>query len=135
MPGELAGEELSTSLSRPYWNGLRAGRLVLQRCLACGTWQHYPRRLCHACWGEELEFPAVSGRGEVAAAALSHRTPKPELRERLPMLLGLVRLREGPLLLARLEPELTAGAPASFSPDETAASGLLTFGPCRTNQT
>lgn len=135
MPAEFPGEELATRLTRPYWDGLHAGRLVLQRCRACGGWQHYPRRLCRACWAGELEFAAVSGAGEVAAAALSHRTPKPELRERLPMPLGLVALREGPLLLARLEPELTAGARVSFSPDQTAASGLLTFGPHRANQT
>jgi uncharacterized OB-fold protein len=134
MPGELPGEEHATPLSRPYWQGLHDGRLVLQRCLTCGGWQHYPRRICRACWGTELEFTPVPGDGALVAAALSHRTPKPELRDRLPMSLGLVRLDEGPVLLARIEPSVGSGAKVAFSPAATLHSGLLTFGPYPPNQ-
>jgi hypothetical protein len=128
VPDELPGEERATALSRAYWRGLHDGRLVLQRCVGCGGWQHYPRLACRVCWGNELEFAPIPGHGELVAAALSHRTPKPALRERMPMLLGLVRLNEGPVLLARIEPALDSGASVTFAPEHTLRSGLLTFG-------
>jgi uncharacterized protein len=127
MPDPLPGEQHLTALTAAYWEGLHAGRLVLQRCSACGRWQHYPRRLCRGCWSETMEFAAVDGRGTVFAAALSHRTPKPELRDQLPIPLGLVTLDEGPALLARLEPGLGAGDRVAFDPDATLRDRVLSF--------
>jgi uncharacterized OB-fold protein len=129
LPPPLPGEELATALTRPFWEGIHRGRLVLQRCLTCGRWQHYPRRVCRFCWRDELGFAAASGRGELVACVVSHRTPKPELRDQLPMALGLVRLDEGPVLLARLERELGAGDQVAFADDATLRRRLLTFAP------
>ncbi|MFT3721830.1 Zn-ribbon domain-containing OB-fold protein [Pseudorhodoferax sp.] len=36
-------------LSAPFWEGLRAGQLLVQRCEACGTFQWGPEWICHAC--------------------------------------------------------------------------------------
>jgi uncharacterized OB-fold protein len=131
MPDEpvLLGEEHATALSRPYWDGLRRGELILQRCTDCGTWQHYPRRLCRSCWTTELEFASTGGRGRLLAAVLSHRTPKPALRERLPIHLGLVALAEGPVLLACLPPGATTGDVVVYDSEETLRAGLLSFRP------
>lgn len=125
--GKLLGEELATPLSRPYWDGLHAGALVLQRCTSCGHWQHYPRRLCRSCWGSELAFAPSGGSGALLAAAVSHRTPKEALRERLPINLGLVRLAAGPVLLGCLTGQPQAGQEVAHDPEQTLASGLLTF--------
>ena len=32
--------------SAPYWEAMNQGRLVLQRCAACGSLRHYPRSVC-----------------------------------------------------------------------------------------
>lgn len=39
-------------LSEPFWSGLQEGRLRIQRCAHCQTWQFGPEWLCHHC----LEF-------------------------------------------------------------------------------
>jgi uncharacterized OB-fold protein len=127
---DLLGEELATELTRPYWDGLHEGELTLQRCQACGRWQHYPRRLCRWCWSTELTFAGASGRGTVIAVALSHRTPKQGLRERLPMSLGLVALAEGPVLMACVDGESRAGQAVVHDPAQTLRSGLLSFAAC-----
>ena len=122
----LLGAELATPLSEAYWRGLPEGRLVLQRCANCGVWQHYPRRHCRACWSDQVVPEAIAGRGRVIAAVLSHRTPKPDLRDRLPMVLGLVATLEGPVLLAVLHGD-PAGSEARHDAVRTRESGLLTF--------
>ena len=35
--------------TQPYWDGLNAHRLRLQRCADCGKVRHYPRPVCDAC--------------------------------------------------------------------------------------
>jgi uncharacterized OB-fold protein len=125
----LLGEDLATRLSRPYWEGLHRGELVLQRCSSCARWQHYPRRLCRSCWGPSLEFLPTGGRGRLLASALSHRTPKPALRDRLPIALGLVGLDEGPVLLTCLTERPATGDSVAYDSAQTMAGGLLCFGP------
>ena len=38
-----------TRESQPYWDGLRAHKLMLQHCAACGKVRHYPRPVCPHC--------------------------------------------------------------------------------------
>src|SRR2546430_803408 len=43
-------------LSRPYREAARKGTLLLQRCVTCGQHQFYPRPLCLACSGSDLDW-------------------------------------------------------------------------------
>ena len=88
--------------SRPYWEGARAGRLLLQRCGDCGTLRFYPRRLCPECWSEAVEWVEASGRGKVHSFSIVHRAPAPAFRARLPYVIALVDLAEGPRMMANI---------------------------------
>jgi uncharacterized OB-fold protein len=50
-------------LSAPYWAGLREGRLLVQRCGGCGTWQFGPEWLCHRCHSFDPDWAEVAPRG------------------------------------------------------------------------
>lgn len=50
-------------LSAPYWNGLRDGRLRVQRCAGCATWQFGPEWLCHRCHRMDPDWVDVAPRG------------------------------------------------------------------------
>ena len=50
-------------LSEPFWAGLRGGRLMVQRCAACSTWQFGPEWLCHRCHRFDPEWVEVAPRG------------------------------------------------------------------------
>lgn len=52
-------------LSAPYWSGLREGRLRVQRCGACGTWQFGPEWLCHHCHAFDPAWVDVPARGRI----------------------------------------------------------------------
>jgi hypothetical protein len=53
------------SLSAPYWSGLREGRLRVQHCAACGTWQFGPEWLCHRCHAFDPAWEEVAPRGRI----------------------------------------------------------------------
>ena len=52
-------------LSRPYWEGLRENRLLVQRCGGCGTWQFGPEWICHACQQLDPGWAEVAPRGRI----------------------------------------------------------------------
>ena len=50
-----------SDLSRPYWEGLAAHEIRMQRCDDCGTWVFYPRFFCTGCGGRALTWTRVDG--------------------------------------------------------------------------
>lgn len=52
-------------LSEPYWAGLREGRLCVQRCAHCGTWQFGPEWLCHHCHAFDPAWQEVEPVGRI----------------------------------------------------------------------
>ena len=50
-------------LSRFFWDGVKAHRLLIQRCVDCGKYIHWPRPICRFCLSSNLEPQQVSGKG------------------------------------------------------------------------
>ena len=91
-----------TPESRPFWEGCRRHELLLQRCRACGTLQHYPRGVCARCWGTALDWVPSAGRGTVYTFTVVHRSQTPGFKERVPYVLAYVQLAEGVQVLTNL---------------------------------
>jgi uncharacterized OB-fold protein len=86
--------------TEPWWDATRVRRLVVQRCRKNGHLQHYPRSLCITCGSTDLDFIGVSGRGKVYSHTAVYRAPSPDLK--VPYVVALVRLDEGPVLLTNI---------------------------------
>ena len=86
-------------LTQPYWDAARAGRLEIQRCGACGRWQHPPQALCLGCGSSDLSFQAVSGKGRIHSFAIMRHDHYPSFRDRLPYVNLWVELDEQPFLI------------------------------------
>jgi uncharacterized OB-fold protein len=52
-------------LSAPYWEGLRQGRLLVQRCSRCRTFQFGPEWLCHRCHAFDPAWTEIEPRGQI----------------------------------------------------------------------
>lgn len=89
-----------TELSRPFWQAANDGRLVLQRCDACGHYRWTPQILCTACLAEPFTWTEISGRGKLYSYTLVHRAPLAGFE--VPYVLAVVELEEGPLMLTRI---------------------------------
>lgn len=75
-------------------------RLLVQRCRSCGQHQHYPRALCTACHGIDLEMVEASGRGVVHSFTVIHRAPRPDIE--VPYVVAIVELEEGVRMLSHV---------------------------------
>jgi uncharacterized OB-fold protein len=84
-----------TPESRPFWEGCRRHQFLLQRCRSCGAFQHYPRGICAACWGTDLEWRPSSGRGAVYTFTVTHRSQARGFKDEVPYVVAWVELEEG----------------------------------------
>jgi uncharacterized OB-fold protein len=100
--------------SAPYWAGLREGRLLIQKCIACGRLRHYPRPVCDACFSMQFDWIEASGRGSIHSWTRTHHAFLPVFKPDLPYVLVTVDLEEGPRMNARLRGD--GQAPAIGAP-------------------
>jgi uncharacterized protein len=100
MPAKPAPEP--TAESRPYWEGLAAGKLLLQRCAECGHVRHYPRPLCDACHSFAADWMEASGVASVHSWTVAHHPYHPAFRGELPYTLVTADLPEGVRMVAQL---------------------------------
>jgi uncharacterized protein len=98
-----------THESKPYWDGLNEGRLLLQKCTGCGKIRHYPRPLCDACHSFDVSWIEASGRGKVHSWTITHHPFHFAYKAELPYTLVTVDLDEGVRMQAQLRaPQDTA---------------------------
>jgi uncharacterized protein len=87
--------------TEPFWNACADGRLLVQRCTACGVHQFYPRPFCLSCESTTLEWTETKGTGTIYSITTVRLPVTPDLTP--PYLLALVDLDEGPRLLTNIE--------------------------------
>lgn len=93
--GESKGRPLPhpSDLSRPHWQGGREGRLLVQRCDACGGYVFVPRIACTHCFADALRWVESAGLGTVYSYTIVHRAPHPGFEP--PYCAAIVELDEG----------------------------------------
>ena len=91
-PGLPAPVPAANDLDKPFWDGLRAERLLLQRCRACHRFQWGPEWICHRCLSFDLDFVEVPPRGVIYSHQRVWHPVHPALREQGPYAIVLVEL-------------------------------------------
>ena len=91
-----------TPEARPYWDGLKHGKLMVPRCNACGKPFFYPRIACPRCHGRDIGWMEASGRGRLHSFAIAHQSINRAMKVPLPYVLAMVELEEGPRMLTNL---------------------------------
>jgi uncharacterized protein len=86
---------------REFFDGVRAGRLVVQRCAACGALAVPPKAVCPACESTRWDRATLGGDGEIASYTVI-RVPPAQFAADAPYVVAVVRMIEGVSLLGRL---------------------------------
>jgi uncharacterized OB-fold protein len=68
-----------TEETAPFWDAAAAGRLVVERCTACGAESHPPRGICRACRSRALTWVEIGGPGTVYSFTVNHQRWLPDL--------------------------------------------------------
>lgn len=79
-------------LDQPYWDGLVAGELRLQRCGNCQEWIWGPQWICGACHTFDPGWESVEPVGTVYSWSRSHYPFITELADHIPYVTVLVEL-------------------------------------------
>lgn len=85
-----------------YWEGCRQGKLMIQRCSACGHYQFYPRLLCTECMSAEVESIQASGHGKVISCTIVRQAISPAYVADVPYVVALIQLDEGPTMMSNV---------------------------------
>lgn len=103
-----------------FWEGIKRGELVFQKCGQCGTWLHPPRPACPKCRSFEKEWVRSSGKGIVYSFVTYLEPPDPAFKA--PFSVVLVELEEGVRLISNMvnaaPEEITIGMPVEVVFDE-----------------
>lgn len=86
----------------PVLEAAAEGRLLIQRCAACGTHQFYPRVHCTHCGAGTPEWVEASGRGSVHTFSVVHRNGMPGWRDEVPYVVAVIELSEGPRIMTNV---------------------------------
>jgi uncharacterized OB-fold protein/acyl dehydratase len=83
-----------------FWDGLRDGKLLIQRCAKCRTLRHPPQTMCAKCRALEWDTVEGTGSGEVYSFTVHHYPPMPGFE--MPYTVGLIALDDGVRMLANV---------------------------------
>jgi uncharacterized OB-fold protein len=87
--------------SEPFWKGVSAGELRLQRCDSCDAVVFYPRAVCPRCFGDSLTWFRAAGTATVYSYTVAHRAFG-EFAGQTPFTVALVDLDEGVRMMTRI---------------------------------
>ncbi|MHB8727240.1 MAG: Zn-ribbon domain-containing OB-fold protein [Casimicrobiaceae bacterium] len=98
-------------VSKPFWEGVGASRILLQRCLRdeCHQMIFYPRVCCPFCKRAEFEWIEAVGTGRVISHTTIHRTHHDGFNGDAPYVFAAIELTEGVLLYGQMPGAPTDG--------------------------
>lgn len=87
-----------TTISQPFWDGLKAHQVRLQQCADCSHWIFFPRTHCPRCASARLAWHDVSGAATLYTYTVARIPTLPEFADEMPQILAVVEFDEGPHL-------------------------------------
>lgn len=98
-----------TDLTRPFWTAAKNGRLVLQKCGKCSTFNFFPKPWCIECGSRDLNWTDAKPFGTIYSFTISRSVAMnfPGWEAELPVLMSLIDLDDG----VRLYGQVTGCAP------------------------
>ena len=89
-------------VDQPYWRGAAAGKLLLQKCKACGKLQFFPRVVCVDCFSGDIDWVEAAGTGKVHSFTWVRVPRNPAFKEEVPICYVNVILDEGVIMESRV---------------------------------
>ncbi len=123
-----------TPTTRPFWDGLKQHKLVLQHSARAKKAVYYPRSVSPYGPNDELSWVECSGNGTVYSFTVARRPTAPQWSEACPYVIAIVEIEEGAHLTANIidcDPEtVRIGMPVrAVFVDVTPEVTLLQFRP------
>lgn len=98
MNDQFANKPLPTitDMTRPFWSGAKAGKLMVQKCSRCATFQFHPKPGCIECGSRQLVWTEARPYGTVYTFTVSRsEAMNYGWKAELPVLMCLIDLDDG----------------------------------------
>ena len=92
----------STPWSKPFWEGCRAHKLLIQKCRECDKFILYPKLFCPYCLSTDVGWAEASGKGTVYSFSIVHSYAPTEFAEDIPYMIAIIDLKEGVRLMSNI---------------------------------
>ena len=90
-------------LTKPFWDGTRGHKFMMQQCTKCKRFQWLPVPLCQTCNGN-LEWHELSGKGSVYTYTIVNRIVRNvQFADKIPYIVAMIELDEGPRFIAPIQ--------------------------------
>jgi uncharacterized OB-fold protein len=86
--------------NRFFWQGVDAGKLLIQRCAGCSELRHPPAPMCPHCRSLEFDSVEASGRGTIYSFVFHHHPTIPPFEAGHPI--AVIELEEGTRIVTDL---------------------------------
>jgi len=108
QPAQAGGGPAKPTRMRPplghdnkwWWEGIKRGELLIQKCSACGTLRHPPRPMCGRCQSVKWQAIKANGRGIVYSYTVVEHPKFPGFE--YPLVCGLIELEEGTRIVSNV---------------------------------
>jgi uncharacterized protein len=88
--------------SAPYWEGAKAGRLMIQHCKATDQYFLYSRILTPGVDDARVEWVQASGRGTIYSYTVARRPAGAAFKDDVPYVVASVELDEGARIMSNV---------------------------------
>ena len=78
--------------TQPFWDAALEHRLVIQRCVGCGTFRLPPTGFCWKCRSQDTEWVELAGRGTVYSFTVVWHPLLPDFADSVPYVPAVVEL-------------------------------------------
>ena len=89
-----------TPETQHFWDGCKAGELLLQRCTECSKSYFPPRPFCPKCGSRKVEVYKATGKAKLWSYVINHRPAAPGFTP--PYAIAIVELDEGPRMMSNI---------------------------------
>ncbi|MET1123717.1 MAG: Zn-ribbon domain-containing OB-fold protein [Archaeoglobaceae archaeon] len=97
---------------KPFYEGLREGKLMATKCRKCGKLYFPPQKDCNSCFTSDMEWVELSKEGTLETLTVIFIRP-PSFAMHDPYTVAIARLDDGPRILAWLR-----GDPKQLKPGQ-----------------
>jgi len=91
-----------TPWSRPFWDGCRNNKLLVQKCEECQKHIMYPKLFCPECLSEKLSWVEATGKGKIYSFSVVYSYQPTEFADDVPYVIGVIELDEGVRMMSNV---------------------------------
>jgi len=88
--------------SKPFWEGTKKNKYLIQTCAHCNAQIFYPRRFCPECWSEKFDWKEAKGTGKVYTFTVTYAGAEEKFKDDYPYILALIDLDEGIRIMSNI---------------------------------